>query len=93
MAERSLNLIFSSSQELVTFAKFVINRFFAVAGKNNKAYVELLFWKNVTAAHEMTEGYVREGLVPSLSHINVELDCLLSSAYEGQDQVLFYKEP
>ncbi|XP_075880602.1 protein timeless homolog [Nelusetta ayraudi] len=51
--------------ELVTFAKFVINRFFAVAAKNNKAYVELLFWKNVTAAHEMTEGYVSEGVTKS----------------------------
>lgn len=61
------NFIFSSSQELVTFAKFVLNRFFAVAAKNNKAYVELLFWKNVAAAHEMTEGYVREGSVPSSS--------------------------
>lgn len=68
-----LNLIFSSSQELVTFAKFVINRFLAVASKNNKAYVELLFWKNVTAAHEMTEGYVGEGLVPFLFHVNVAL--------------------
>lgn len=84
MTEKS-NLIFSSSQELVTFAKFVINRFFAVAAKNNKAYVELLFWKNVTAAHEMTEGYVREGLVPFPFHDFVACYCLLSSANDDQD--------
>lgn len=79
------NLIFSSSQELVTLAKFVINRFFAVAVKNNKAYVELLFWKNVTAAHEMTEGYVSEGSVPLLFHDRVACHCFLSSANEDQE--------
>ncbi|XP_029135402.2 protein timeless homolog isoform X1 [Labrus bergylta] len=48
-------------KELMTFAKFVLNRFFAVAAKNNKAYVELLFWKNVGAVREMTEGYSHDG--------------------------------
>uniref|UniRef100_A0A8C7CMQ0 Timeless circadian clock n=1 Tax=Oncorhynchus kisutch TaxID=8019 RepID=A0A8C7CMQ0_ONCKI len=48
-------------KELVTFAKFVLNRFFALAAKNNKAFVELLFWKSVGAAREMTEGYSKEG--------------------------------
>ncbi|XP_033995329.1 protein timeless homolog [Trematomus bernacchii] len=48
-------------RELVTFAKFVLNRFFSLAAKNNKAYVELLFWKNVGAVREMTEGYSKEG--------------------------------
>uniref|UniRef100_A0A3P9PI13 Timeless circadian clock n=1 Tax=Poecilia reticulata TaxID=8081 RepID=A0A3P9PI13_POERE len=48
-------------KELVTFAKFVLKRFFAVAAQNNKAYVELLFWKNVGAVHEMTEGYTKDG--------------------------------
>ena len=59
---RSLPL-FSPFQELVTFAKYVLNRFFAVAAKNNKAYIELLFWKNVGAAREMTEGYTKDGFV------------------------------
>uniref|UniRef100_A0A8C6NLK7 Timeless circadian clock n=1 Tax=Nothobranchius furzeri TaxID=105023 RepID=A0A8C6NLK7_NOTFU len=36
-------------KELVTFSKYVVNRFFSVAAQNNKAYVELLFWKNVGA--------------------------------------------
>lgn len=56
-------LLFSPSQELVTFAKFVLNRFFSLAAQNNKAYVELLFWKNVGAVREMTEGYGKDGLV------------------------------
>uniref|UniRef100_A0A674BGR9 Timeless circadian clock n=1 Tax=Salmo trutta TaxID=8032 RepID=A0A674BGR9_SALTR len=45
-------------KELVTFAKFVLNRFFALAAINNKAFVELLFWKSVGAVREMTEGYI-----------------------------------
>ncbi|XP_074536589.1 protein timeless homolog [Halichoeres trimaculatus] len=48
-------------KELVTFAKFVLNRFFSVAAKNDKAFVELLFWKNVGAVREMTEGYNKDG--------------------------------
>lgn len=44
-------------KELVMFAKFVLNRFFALASRNSKAFVELLFWKNVGAVREMTEGY------------------------------------
>uniref|UniRef100_A0A8C4EF66 Timeless circadian clock n=1 Tax=Dicentrarchus labrax TaxID=13489 RepID=A0A8C4EF66_DICLA len=45
-------------KELVTFAKYVLNHFFSLAAQNDKAYVELLFWKNVGAAREMTEGYM-----------------------------------
>ncbi|KAJ8358565.1 hypothetical protein SKAU_G00150900 [Synaphobranchus kaupii] len=48
-------------KELVTFAKFVLNRFFALAARNDKAFVELLFWKNVGAVREMTEGYTNPG--------------------------------
>ncbi|XP_051768589.1 protein timeless homolog [Ctenopharyngodon idella] len=51
----------SAYQELVTFTKYVLNRFFVFAAKNNKAFVELLFWKNVGAVREMTEGYNKEG--------------------------------
>lgn len=47
----------------MTFAKFVLNRFFSLAAQNNKAYVELLFWKNVGAVREMTEGYGIDRLV------------------------------
>ncbi len=49
----------------MTFGKFMLRRFFSVAANNNKAYVELLFWKNVGAVREMTEGYSKDGLVPS----------------------------
>lgn len=44
----------------MTFAKFVLNRFLALAAKN-KAYVELLFLKNVGAVREMTEGNSKPG--------------------------------
>ncbi|KAM7401954.1 hypothetical protein PAMP_017231 [Pampus punctatissimus] len=47
-------------KELVTFAKYVLNRFFSLAAQNSKAYVELLFWKNVGAVREMTEGYSKD---------------------------------
>ncbi|XP_030632953.1 protein timeless homolog isoform X2 [Chanos chanos] len=50
----------SAYQELVTFAKYVLNRFFALATQNNKAFVELLFWKNVGTVREMTEGYTKD---------------------------------
>ncbi|KAJ3603409.1 hypothetical protein NHX12_031151 [Muraenolepis orangiensis] len=44
-------------KELGTFGKFVVNRFLEVAQRNDKSYIELLFWKNVGAVREMTEGY------------------------------------
>lgn len=47
-------------KELVTFAKFVLRRFFVLAAQNNKAFVELLFWKNVGAVRDMTEGYSKD---------------------------------
>ncbi|XP_061731449.1 protein timeless homolog isoform X1 [Nerophis ophidion] len=51
----------SAYKELLTFAKYVLRRFFTLAATNNKAYVELLFWKNVGAVREMTEGYGPDG--------------------------------
>lgn len=54
----SLFSVFSSFwQELVTFAKYVVNRFFSLAAQNSKAFIELLFWKNVGTVRQMTEGY------------------------------------
>ncbi|KAM4882847.1 protein timeless homolog isoform 1-T2 [Thomomys bottae] len=44
-------------KELVTFAKFILGKFFALAAINQKAFVELLFWKNTAVVREMTEGY------------------------------------
>ncbi|XP_072308681.1 protein timeless homolog [Eucyclogobius newberryi] len=46
--------------ELVTFAKHVLRGFLKVAAQNDKAFVELLFWKNVGAVREMTEGYTKD---------------------------------
>uniref|UniRef100_A0A668AUH0 Timeless circadian clock n=1 Tax=Myripristis murdjan TaxID=586833 RepID=A0A668AUH0_9TELE len=60
-------------KELVTFAKYVLKRFFSLASENSKAFVELLFWKNVGAVREMTEGYSKDGYVSSLSCIPVVL--------------------
>lgn len=44
-------------QELVTFAKYILGKFFALAAVNQKAFVELLFWKNTAVVREMTQGY------------------------------------
>uniref|UniRef100_A0A8C0XAH1 Protein timeless n=1 Tax=Castor canadensis TaxID=51338 RepID=A0A8C0XAH1_CASCN len=44
-------------KELVTFAKYILGKFFALAAVNQKAFVELLFWKNTAVIREMTEGY------------------------------------
>ncbi|KAM5287939.1 protein timeless homolog [Ctenodactylus gundi] len=44
-------------RELVTFAKYIVGKFFALAAVNQKAFVELLFWKNTAVVREMTEGY------------------------------------
>ncbi|XP_045409581.1 protein timeless homolog isoform X3 [Lemur catta] len=44
-------------KELVTFAKYILGKFFVLAAVNQKAFVELLFWKNTTVVREMTEGY------------------------------------
>lgn len=44
-------------QELVKFSKYVLSRFFTLAASNSKAFVELLFWKNIANIREMTEGY------------------------------------
>ncbi|CAN0373325.1 unnamed protein product [Rangifer tarandus platyrhynchus] len=44
-------------EELVTFAKYILGKFFALAAVNQKAFVELLFWKNTAVVREMTEGY------------------------------------
>ncbi|KAM9321194.1 protein timeless homolog [Gastrophryne carolinensis] len=51
----------SAYKELVAFSKYVLNKFFALAATNNKAYVELLFWKNTSVVREMTEGYKKPG--------------------------------
>ncbi|XP_066440903.1 protein timeless homolog [Eleutherodactylus coqui] len=51
----------SAYKELVAFSKYIVNKFFALAATNNKAYVELLFWKNTNVIREITEGYRKLG--------------------------------
>lgn len=69
----------------MTFAKYVLKRFFSLAAQNNKAYVELLFWKNVGAAREMTEGYSKDGLVPFVLYFSsvcvLLILCVMLSRY------------
>ncbi|XP_069762514.1 protein timeless homolog [Narcine bancroftii] len=50
----------SAYQELVKFSRYVLNRFFILAANNSKAFVELLFWKNIATIREMTEGYRKD---------------------------------
>uniref|UniRef100_A0A8C6UQN3 Timeless circadian clock n=1 Tax=Neogobius melanostomus TaxID=47308 RepID=A0A8C6UQN3_9GOBI len=52
----------SAFTELVTFAKYVLRGFFKLVTQNDKAYIELLFWKNVGAVREITEGYTKDGV-------------------------------
>ncbi|XP_074652885.1 protein timeless homolog [Tubulanus polymorphus] len=52
-----LNGATKSYKELVTFAQYVLRKFFEIAEKNKKVFMELLFWKNVRDAVELTEGY------------------------------------
>uniref|UniRef100_A0A8D0GFM6 Timeless circadian regulator n=1 Tax=Sphenodon punctatus TaxID=8508 RepID=A0A8D0GFM6_SPHPU len=62
----------SAYKELVTFAKYIMGKFFALAATNKKAYVELLFWKSTAVVREMTEGYssLREDILGSiLAHL------------------------
>ncbi|XP_058678064.1 protein timeless homolog [Ammospiza caudacuta] len=47
----------AAHQELVTLAKFILGKFFALAATNKKAFVELLFWKSPAIVGEMTQGY------------------------------------
>ena len=44
-------------KELSTFAKYIISKFKSVAEKNNKVFIELLFWKNSREATDLEEGY------------------------------------
>ncbi|XP_078287391.1 protein timeless homolog isoform X2 [Rhinoraja longicauda] len=50
----------SAYQELVKFSRYVLGRFFSLAASNSKAFVELLFWKNIANIREMTEGYRKD---------------------------------
>ncbi len=45
------------TQELGTFCKHVMRKFFEVAEKNPKVFVELFFWKTYKDSLEVVEGY------------------------------------
>ncbi|KAF8778589.1 Protein timeless like protein [Argiope bruennichi] len=44
-------------KEFSRFAKFILTKFFEIAEKNKKVFVELLFWKGCKEAYELEEGY------------------------------------
>ncbi|XP_071942430.1 protein timeless homolog [Antedon mediterranea] len=44
-------------KEMVTFAKYIMRKFFEKLETNKKLYVEILFWKDVKEAYELSEGY------------------------------------
>ncbi|KFM70512.1 Protein timeless-like protein, partial [Stegodyphus mimosarum] len=44
-------------KEFYRFAKYIVRKFFEVAAKNNKVFVEMLFWKGPREAYELEEGY------------------------------------
>ncbi|XP_035225481.1 protein timeless homolog [Stegodyphus dumicola] len=44
-------------KEFYRFAKYIVRKFFEVAAKNNKIFVEMLFWKGPREAYELEEGY------------------------------------
>ncbi|VVC29572.1 Hypothetical protein CINCED_3A024542 [Cinara cedri] len=58
---RIFQKIFSSKnphhKELKHFAIFIIRKFTDATKKNNKVFVELLFWKDLKTAYEIEEGY------------------------------------
>ena len=49
--------MFCTLQEVQNLAKYVVRKFFEVAAKNDKVFVELFFLKSVKDAVEITEGY------------------------------------
>ncbi|XP_031767070.2 protein timeless homolog isoform X2 [Galleria mellonella] len=44
-------------KEMEKFAIFILRKFTEVAAKNNKVFIELLFWKNSKDANEVQHGY------------------------------------
>lgn len=46
-----------ATKELYRFAKYILSKFFEAAQKNEKVFVEMLFWKGAKEAYELEEGY------------------------------------
>uniref|UniRef100_A0A0L8FYM3 Timeless N-terminal domain-containing protein n=1 Tax=Octopus bimaculoides TaxID=37653 RepID=A0A0L8FYM3_OCTBM len=44
-------------QEIVQFGVFIVRKFFVVAEKNKKIFMEMLFWKTAREAGELSDGY------------------------------------
>ncbi|XP_065210655.1 protein timeless homolog [Planococcus citri] len=55
--QRILDSTEEQHKELQKFAVFIVRKFIEVAKKNDKVYMELLFWKGHKEAYEIEEGY------------------------------------
>ncbi|XP_061471174.1 protein timeless homolog isoform X2 [Rhineura floridana] len=75
-------------KELVTFAKYIVGKFFVLASTNKKAYMELLFWKSTAAVREMTEGYT---LVREDESSDAHKTSLWTEEEEEELRELYYK--
>ncbi|XP_054833022.1 protein timeless homolog isoform X2 [Eublepharis macularius] len=75
-------------KELVTFAKYIVGKFFALASTNKKAYMELLFWKSTAVVRGMTESYsvLQEG-----EGSDSRKACQWTEAEEEELRELYYK--
>ncbi|XP_063971887.1 protein timeless homolog [Diachasmimorpha longicaudata] len=85
--QKILDSKYGEHKELQKFAIFIIRRFAETAGKNRKAYMELLFWKNTREATEMLDGYdveVGNNKVSSAVWTEVEEDELRTLFMEHQ---------
>ena len=49
--------LFKTTQELATFGRHVIRKFFEKAAENKKLFMEILFWKSKQDLFELEEGY------------------------------------
>nr|XP_056709954.1 protein timeless homolog [Euleptes europaea] len=75
-------------KELVTFAKYIVGKFCALAYTNKKAYVELLFWKSAAVVREMTVGYC---ILQEEESSNSRKACQWTEAEEEELRELYYK--
>lgn len=77
-------------QEMVKFARFIINKFIPAAQENKKIFMEILFWKTSREAAQMVTGYMNDSADPS-SHLwtedqKMELERLFEETKQNTEQ-------
>ena len=50
-------MLYFMFQEILTFAKYILRKFFSVVKDSPTAFMELLFWKNNRESIELVDGY------------------------------------